>query len=212
MLQHCPECGGTVSDQATACPHCGHPVATAPLQSAPSARHSPVFSVLALLGLIVCLFTPRLIVTLPILGTLGCGIVALFRRERARALAVVSLIGAGGLLILSSGSSGKRIGEDAAALSAVEIVDWNWRSDPSFGKDGTIHWNAEVRNLSQRYIENVRLELTTYDAAGRLVASDFTYVGAIPPGGARSDKAYADYYGTEKRAELRVASVHFSDQ
>ena len=29
-LSTCPECGGQVSDAATACPHCGYPVAAAP--------------------------------------------------------------------------------------------------------------------------------------------------------------------------------------
>ncbi len=34
-LMKCPECGKEVSSQATACPHCGCPVAVAPKDSAP---------------------------------------------------------------------------------------------------------------------------------------------------------------------------------
>jgi hypothetical protein len=112
--------------------------------------------------------------------------------------------------MLSGSTSSHLTGEDPSSLKAVEIVSWNWRPDPSFGGKGTIHWNAQVRNLSQRYIESVRLELTTYDAAGQLVTTAFTFVGSIPPGETRSDESYADYYGTEQRAAVQVASVRFS--
>lgn len=210
MIQECPECKGSVSDQAAACPHCGHPLSKPAAPSSLKTRRTPVFMVLALLGLMASLFTPRLIVALPVLGTMGCAVVALFRREPARLVSVLTLVGAAGLLILSSNTSTRLTGEDPSSLKAVEIVSWNWRPDPSFGNKGTIHWNAQVRNLSQRYIESVRLELTTYDAAGQLVTTAFTFVGAIPPGETRSDESYADYYGTEQRAAVQVASVRFS--
>lgn len=210
MIRECPECKGAVSDQAGACPHCGHPLVKPVVVSSAKARPAPVFMVLALLGLIASLFTPRLIVALPVLGTMTCAVLALFRREPARVLSVLTLVGAGGLLTLSSTTTSQLIGDDPSALKAVEIVSWNWRPDPSFGRKGTIHWNAQVRNLSQRYIESVRLELTTYDSAGQLITTAFTFVGAIPPGETRSDESYADYYGTEQRAALQVVSVHFS--
>jgi len=118
--------------------------------------------VLAILGFMASLFTPRLIVALPVLGTMGCAVVALFRREPARLVSVLTLVGAAGLLMLTGSTSSHLTGEGPSSLKAVEIVSWNWRPDPSFGGKGTIHWNAQVRNLSQRYIESVRLELTTY--------------------------------------------------
>ena len=95
-------------------------------------------------------------------------------------------------------------------MKAVELVSWNWRPDPSFGGKGTIHWNAQVRNVSDKYVENVRLELTTYDAAGHLVTTTFTFVSAIPTGEVRSEESYADYYRTEQRAAVQVTSVRFS--
>jgi hypothetical protein len=66
--------------------------------------------------------------------------------------------------------------------------------------------------LSQKYVESVRLELTTYDAAGQLVTTAFTFIVAIPPGEARSKESYADYYGTEHHAAVQVAGVRFSAQ
>lgn len=210
MIQQCPECKGTVSDQAASCPHCGHPLAKPAIVASPKTPRAPVFMVLALFGLIVCLFTPRIIVALPVLGTIACAVISLFRRERARLVSVLVLVGAVGILVLSGGTSGSFPGSDPSALRAVEIVSWNWRPDPSFGGKGTIHWNAQVRNISQKYVESVRLELTTYDASGQLVTTAFTFVSAIPPGETRSEESYADYYGTERRAAVQVTSVRFS--
>jgi hypothetical protein len=211
MIQECPECKGKVSDQAASCPHCGHPLnAQAPEVTQPKARPAPVFMVLAFLGLIASLFTPRLIVALPIFATMAFAAISLFRRERPRLLSGLALVGAAGLLLLSGSTSSQLSGEDPSALKAVEIVSWNWRRDPSFGTKGTIRWNAQVRNLSNRYIESVRLELTTYDSGGKLVTTAFTFVRAIPPGETRSDESHADYYGTEQRATLQVARVRFS--
>lgn len=112
--------------------------------------------------------------------------------------------------MLNSSVSSGLSGSDPSALRAVEIVNWNWRTDPHFGGKGTILWNAQVRNNSDKYIESVRLELTTYDASNKLVTTAFTFVEAIPPGETRSDESYATYYGTEERAGVQVASVRFS--
>lgn len=99
----------------------------------------------------------------------------------------------------------------ASAISYAEITDWNWRKDPSFGTDGTIRWNVQVKNNSSRYFDSVHVEFTTYDASQRLVSSTFTYVEAIPPRGRRSASSYADLYGTETKATIQVTSVRTSD-
>jgi len=96
-------------------------------------------------------------------------------------------------------------------LDAAEIADWNWREDTSFGTDGTIHWTVQIRNTTDRYIESVKVEFTTYDASGKLVSTTFTYVDAIAPGGTRSESSYADYYRTEQRATVKITNVRYSD-
>jgi hypothetical protein len=95
----------------------------------------------------------------------------------------------------------------APLVESLEVVDWNWRKDPGFGTDGAIIWNVQVKNNSSQYVEGVRVDLTTYDAAGKLVTSDFTYVDAIPPGGIRSEQSYADYYGAEATADVQIVSA-----
>ena len=54
-LVGCPECGGVVSEQATACPHCGHPIAHVPYRSTTYVPASPSKSrsTAALLALIL---------------------------------------------------------------------------------------------------------------------------------------------------------------
>ena len=95
--------------------------------------------------------------------------------------------------------------------STVEIADWNWNVDPNFGTDGTIKWNVQVRNKSSRNVKSVRVEFTTFDAAGALVSTTFTYVHAIPAGGTRSDASYADLYGTETRAQVQIVDVTLAE-
>ena len=97
-----------------------------------------------------------------------------------------------------------------AVTTYAEIIAWNWRKDPSFGTDGTIKWNVQVKNSSNLYFDNVRIEFTTYDASDRLVSSTFSYVDAIPPGGTRSESSFADLYGTEQRATIQVTRVSTS--
>jgi hypothetical protein len=99
---------------------------------------------------------------------------------------------------------------DPAAMAAVKLDDWNWSANPDFGGKGAIVWHASVRNVSDKYVESVKVELTTYDASGKLVASDFTYVDAIPPGETRSKEGYADYYGTEGNATAQITDVRFA--
>jgi hypothetical protein len=217
MLAQCPECKGVVSDQAKTCPHCGHPLsAPAPSEAAvtppPSAapadrqRRAPVFMVASVFGLFVCLFTPQIILAIPVLATIAFGMVSIFRRERARVMSALVLAAAIGLLMLSAGPSGS----EPPDLGSVEIVSSNWKADPSFGNRGTVRWNVEVKNTSQRYIESVRVEITTYDRDDRIVTSDFTFVSGIPPGESRSDQSFATYYGTEDRAAIRVTNVRFN--
>ncbi len=96
-------------------------------------------------------------------------------------------------------------------LTAAEIVDWNWQKDPTFGSRGTIKWNVAVRNKSNQNIQNVKVEFTTYDKAGRLVSSTFAFVSAIPPGQSRSTNSFADLYGTEATARVHLGEVYFAN-
>lgn len=220
MIQECPECKGAVSDRAASCPHCGHPFTKpAPPEQAASHKGS-LFAVLALCALLVTFFTPRLIATLPILATLAFAAISVFRRERGRLLSIFVFIFATAILVGSSlpstSLSGEDAsflpGEDASSMNAVEIVDWNWAPEPPIGKHGKVRWRLQVRNVSQKFIDLVRIELNTYDDAGKLVSEENAFISAIPPDETRDHNTSSDYYGIEipVKANVRVANVRFN--
>src|SRR5262245_46325067 len=96
MLTACPECNGQVSDQADKCPHCGHPTGhVAPVAPPASKAAAPVFLVFALAAFVVLLFTPRFLIGVPLLATLGGAAVSLVRREKGRLGAVLLLLATG---------------------------------------------------------------------------------------------------------------------
>lgn len=95
-------------------------------------------------------------------------------------------------------------------LPDTEIVDFTWRSDPSFGTDGTIRWVVEVRNNTNRYVDAVRVRFSTYDAQDNIISSTFAYVNNITPGGTSSNESFADYYGTEEGGRARIEETRYS--
>lgn len=89
-------------------------------------------------------------------------------------------------------------------IPAFEIVSWNWYTDSSFGTDGAVVWNVQIRNNTNKYITNLKVEFTTYDAGGSLIDTDYTYVSGLSPGGISSAKSYATFFGKEQKASIRV--------
>ena len=65
-------------------------------------------------------------------------------------------------------------------------------------------YTVEVKNNTSDYIRNVRVQFTSYDAAGKIIDTDWTYVTGLSPGGTASGKEYATYFGREKEAGMRI--------
>lgn len=89
-------------------------------------------------------------------------------------------------------------------IPPIEVASWNWRSDRDFGTSGAVIWNVELRNNTNRYIKQVRVEFTSYDAQGNLITTDFGYVQGLAPGSTSATKGYATYFGREDRARIQV--------
>ncbi len=108
---------------------------------------------------------------------------------------------------------GKRVGYSSESvleegpIPMLEISSWNWVKDADFGSDGSVIWTAQVRNNSDQNVQSVRLEFTTYARDSSLITTDYGFVTGIPPGGTRSTKGYATYFGTERKAMLQVTSA-----
>lgn len=86
----------------------------------------------------------------------------------------------------------------------IKIVSWKWYADKDFGSNGAIIYNVEVENISDDYIQIVKINFTSYDKSGKICASDFAFINAIAPHSKKSTKAYADYYGTEENAKISI--------
>ena len=85
MLIRCGECGREISDAAPSCPHCGilRQLGAAPAGTAAVSRQ-PFFLIAAAICLFLSLFTPRIVVVLPVLVTVLFGIISIVRRETWR--------------------------------------------------------------------------------------------------------------------------------
>lgn len=86
----------------------------------------------------------------------------------------------------------------------IEIIDFNWRTDPDFAGSGAVIWNVKLQNNTREYLDYIQVEFTTYDENGKLMDTAHSYVKGLSPGGSASEKSYATYFGNEKTAELRV--------
>ena len=96
-----------------------------------------------------------------------------------------------------------------APISAVEITEWNWYTEPDFGTDGAVRWVAQVKNTSDRAIYQAELKLTTLDEDGSVITTDVGLVQNIPPGGVAATEDRADLYGNEAKARIRVIQVYY---
>jgi hypothetical protein len=91
------------------------------------------------------------------------------------------------------------------------IADWNWELQPDFGTRGAVKWNVLVLNKSARNLKGVKVQFVTYDEAGALVSSDYTYVMTVPAGQTRAGLSHADLYGTEASATVEITEVYYAN-
>jgi hypothetical protein len=91
--------------------------------------------------------------------------------------------------------------------TTVQVTSSAFYPDPEFGGEGAVIWVAEVQNTGSETIESARIEFTSHDASGTVLASDFTFVGPIPPGETRAGESFAEYRGTEASVEVEVGEV-----
>lgn len=188
-LTDCRECGEQVSTEAESCPHCGAPSPALSAQEASQKQGEKGSEEGTGTGMKLLVGCLSFLGAIMLLGM------------------CVSLLDVDSTDTTTTGTGSLDNLDTGPTAADVEIVSWNWRTDPNFGTEGAVIWTAEVENQASTPIESVRLELTTYDASGSVLASEFTYVSGLPPGGRKSTKSYATYYGTEDRARLQVARV-----
>ncbi|HEY1613900.1 MAG TPA: zinc ribbon domain-containing protein [Rhizomicrobium sp.] len=94
-LRECPECKHEISDAAPACPSCGY------VQNQPPKRLAPGFLLAAIITLVLCLGTPRILLVLPVAAAVILSIVSLIRREPFRFGAVIVILLSLGLFAIN---------------------------------------------------------------------------------------------------------------
>jgi hypothetical protein len=99
----------------------------------------------------------------------------------------------------------------ATPSGGVVVTSYAFYPDSSFGDRGAVIWVAEAKNNTGQWVEAAELDFTSHDAAGNVLASDFTFVGPIPPGETRSNQGLADLLGTEASAVVNVGEVTTGD-
>lgn len=216
MLIDCPECKKQVSDQAETCPLCGFQL-KAKAVAAAAKRSDPIWLVAAITALVIVFVgVPPVAAGFLILTAVVTASVSLYKREAGRGLAITILVILGLVFFANyrtiSGSDAVTASDAAgeAESPAAVIADWNWSSNPNFAGRGAVIWNVQVKNQSTKNIAAVQVQLTTFDASGKLVTSDDTYVNTIAVGETGTGKGYADYYGTERKAEVRIVNVRYA--
>jgi hypothetical protein len=93
--------------------------------------------------------------------------------------------------------------------SAVQITSSAYYIRPASDPESVV-WVVEVRNPTDRVVESARIDFTTRDASGAVLASDFTSAGPIPPGETRAAQSYAESRGNEASVDFRIGEVTFT--
>lgn len=180
-------------------------------------KNSPIFAIIAVCCFLISLFSPILFITIPVMITVIFSLVSIFRKERPKILSPI-VASASVLLLIVSNSSLGNVGTQIEApkskynLSSAELENFSWVIDPQFAGKGTVKWKFSVHNNSNKSISLVKVEFTSYDKDHKLLASDFTYIEAIPAGETRSKESYADYYHNEQTANAVITEVRFSGE
>lgn len=92
-------------------------------------------------------------------------------------------------------------------LGAAQIVSSNWSPDPA---QGGIVWTVEVQNNSSLEIF-AQVDFVTYDAQGKILDYDFTFVGPIPPGGRAAGEGLADLHENEANVSYQIGGITQDD-
>jgi MmpS family membrane protein len=118
-----------------------------------------MFMALSMCGLVACLFTPRLLLVLPVLATVVCAVASLFRRERLAALAALPLFGAGALFVMSSQSFTRPPGrvvevgyEVLGSARSVSLTYENAMGSTEQIADTTLPWHLDFNAATGQFL------------------------------------------------------------
>ncbi|HMT92320.1 FxLYD domain-containing protein [uncultured Thiothrix sp.] len=178
MLIKCPECTKDISDTVAACPHCGYTFKSIPLinQSNPKKKVA-IFQYVAICALVVALFTPKILISIPCLVLITTGIISLVRKEPRWWLSLISVIF--GLAIIGSTSSIAKT--DTSYIDKMHIQDWRWEKEGNY-----TYVRGRVKNIGDSTVSYFKITSYYKNVSGDIIDTDFTNSGEqLQPGMAK---------------------------
>jgi hypothetical protein len=167
MLIKCAECDRDISDTVPACPHCGF--ARKPLEpSAPAAiaARTAIFQYISLGAVVVALFTPRILLSVPCLVTIIAGIVALVRAEPRKLLSLATV---GFAVFLVSWSPTGVSTKSTAYVQNMEIEDSNWTTERNY-----TYVRGRVKNSGDKTVSYFKITAYYKDDEDNVLDTDYT--------------------------------------
>lgn len=174
MLVKCPECLMDVSDSAPSCPHCGYVVKAAGVSRGEiDSRKSAlaIFQFVSLGAIVIALFTPRMLITLPCLVIISAGIIALVRKEPRWVLSLGCTIAGLYLIAMSAPDLSSR----TEYIGKMELQNWDWQAESNY-----THIRGRVKNTGNKTVRYFKVQAFYKDASGNVIDTDFTNSGLLP--------------------------------
>lgn len=168
MLVKCPECLKDISDSAPSCPHCGYVVKPAGVSHGEidsRKRTLAIFQFVSLGAIVIALFTPRMLVTLPCLVIISAGIIALVRKEPRWVLSLGCTIAGLYLIAMSTPDLSSR----TEYIGKMELQNWDWQAESNY-----THIRGRVKNTGNKTVRYFKIQGFYKDASGNVLDTDFT--------------------------------------
>ena len=208
MLIQCPECNKDVSDSAPSCPNCGYTLKSTILDETSkgpaSIPHKKIatFQFIALGAIVIALFTPRILVSLPCLVIISAGIIALVRKEPRRILSVASiLIGFYFIIALSSIFVG-----GTRYINNMQIQNWDVVLSDSSGNYSYIR--GRIKNVGDETVSYFKIKALYEDDSGNVLDTDYTNsVESMLPGMSKEFEIMHKNSDTYKKFAIIIEEV-----
>jgi hypothetical protein len=171
MIITCAECKKEMSDSLAACPHCGFIRTGAPLaltQKAAATKRSATFQFIALGAVVVALFTPRFLVTIPCLVVISSAIAALIRREPRWLLSTTVLL----LGFWMVGASPISTDDRSDYVQKLRVDDFRWDTEGTY-----TYARGRVTNTGDKIVSYFSVTAYYKDASGKVLNTEYTNSG-----------------------------------
>lgn len=166
-LINCPECSKEISDTAEICIHCGFALQQKYPVNIHRKKKSATFQAIAIIALIVSLFTPRIFINMVLLVVLGSSVVSLIRSEKNWGLSIATFLLGIGLLF-------QPVFEEVNQENYkrfLKVSDYTW--DKSISENYS-YIRGSVRNNGDKTVRYFKVKASFLNSSYDVIDSDIT--------------------------------------